>query len=166
MSSWRRFTKGRISAGDRFLNGAAVTKLSRLGLISVEGGTSAKNVTVLLGRVFNKHVSVLGTSGGVLWSQRVVSVPARWIRCKPECLSTCELGCLPVCRLIFGLSLFPLDLHKLELLSLPISDCVASSLNSCHIPPKVEFAALQWWVVISGFAQEGYHMETELNSGP
>lgn len=34
--------KGRISAGDRFLNGAAVTELSRLGLISVEGGTSAK----------------------------------------------------------------------------------------------------------------------------
>lgn len=129
-------------------------------------GLLQKNVTVLLGRVFNKHISVLGTSDGVLWSQRVVSVPARWIRCKPECLSTCELGCLPVCRLIFGLSLFPLDLHNLELLSLPISDCVASSLNSCHIPPKVEFAALQWWVVISGFAQEGYHMETELNSGP
>lgn len=125
-----------------------------------------KNVTVPLGRVFNKNSSVLGTSDGILWSQRVVSVLAGWIRCKPECLSTCELGCLPICRLMFCLSLFPLDLHKLKLLSLPISDGVASSLNSCHIPPKVEFAAFQWWVAISGFAQEGCHMETELNSGP
>lgn len=34
MSSWWRMEKGRICAWDRFLNGAAVIKLSRLGLIS------------------------------------------------------------------------------------------------------------------------------------
>lgn len=69
-----------------------------------------------------------------------------WIRYKTKCLSTSDLRCLPICRLIFFLSVFPLDVHNLELLSLPISYCVASSLNSCHTPPKVGFAAFKQWI--------------------